>query len=84
MKSEGGDTFVVAFQGRLVECFSLEDAIAIKTAGDILADFTTPDASAAELSRLSVTLQRYDLADAAHQLAHHAARIRAREFLTKR
>jgi hypothetical protein len=81
MKSEGGDTFLVAFQGELVECFSLEDANAFKAAAEILDSTTIDGSSVAELSRLSVTLRSYGLRDAANQLAHLAARVRAMKFL---
>ena len=74
-----GDVFLVPLNGRSVECTSIEDAIAIKTADDLLrdGDACTPS----ELHRLAGILTRYGCRPEAEKLSSRASRIRAAQFL---
>jgi hypothetical protein len=75
-----GDTFLVGLQGRLVECRSLKDAVAVKTAEDLLRDRWSSTPS--ELHRLADVLTRCGCQDEAELLTHRASRLRAAGFLT--
>lgn len=78
------DSFIVAFQGALVECQSLEDAIAVKTAHGILADRTEYDFAPRELDRLAEVLIDYKLAEAGETLIRMGAKLRAAQFLVQK
>jgi hypothetical protein len=74
-----GDTFVVHLRGRSIKCTSLEDAVAIKTADDVLRDMH--GMTAEELHRLAEVLLRYDCPDEAETFMHEASRLRAAEVI---
>ncbi len=80
---DGSDVFLVALEDRVVECISMEDAIAIKNAHSILGGEGGQDYSSFELGRLVVILKRYDCHSAANALGHRANRARAAEILKK-
>jgi hypothetical protein len=75
------DSFLVGFEGRLIECASLDDAIAIKSARQALAEDTECDATTAEFERLVRVLRRHDLHDAAGQLLQLSVKKRALKLL---
>jgi hypothetical protein len=77
----GSDAFIVAFEGRLVECVSLDDAIAIKQSGAILSQGAPHDFSAAELNRLAGVLARYGKEKSAERISQLASYARAMRFL---
>jgi hypothetical protein len=75
----GDDVFITPLRGRLVNCSSLDDAVAVRTANDLL---ESPDGeTAAECQRLAAILTRYDCVDEAQELSHRASRLRAAQFL---
>jgi hypothetical protein len=74
-----GDVFIAHLRGRLVNCISIDDAVAVKTAEALLrnGDAATPS----ELQRLAGILTRYDCHEEAQELSHQASRLRAAQFL---
>jgi hypothetical protein len=78
--SGNGDIFLAAVQGRRVECRTVEDAIAIKTADAHLRNGAPCPQQ--ELQRLIQVLTRYKCTDAAAALSQRLPRRRAAEFLT--
>jgi hypothetical protein len=74
-----GDVFLAAIGGRRVECLTLEDAIAVKSA-DVLIR-TGEACSLADLERLIAVLTRYGCTEAATRLSQQLVRQRAAEFL---
>ena len=78
-RNGNGDVFLAAVQGRRVECRTVEDAIAIKTADAHLRNGAP--CPLPELQRLIQVLTRYECKDAADALSQRLARHRA-EFLT--
>jgi hypothetical protein len=75
------NSFVAVFQGRSIECDSLEDADALKTASDLIAVDAPPDLGPRQIDRLAEVLQRYNLHAAAYRLSHLAGRVRAMQCL---
>jgi hypothetical protein len=75
------DNLVVEFQGELIECNSLADAIAVKMAGDALDEGVACHVSTAEFDRLANVLIRYGRLVDAERLIHLGSRMRAMEFL---
>jgi len=72
MEASDRDCFSVTFLGRTVHCDSLSDAVAVKTANDILiGDDSTPYRPDQLVSMASV-LERYGCRAAADVLAHWA------------
>jgi len=65
---ESADTFSITLAGRVVECVSLEDAVAVKTAEDILSGQDSTPYQPATLERLAEVLVRYHRLDAAEAL----------------
>jgi hypothetical protein len=83
MTAADGDVFVVRFHHVLVECSSLDDAVAVKSAATLIDDAPPYDVPAEKLERLAGVLDRYDLGNAAEQLRRMASRNRAVEFLIR-
>jgi hypothetical protein len=79
LSSRDGDLFVVAFQGVSIECQSLDDAVAVKAASDLVAEGAPTDMTASQLDRLADILRQYSLHAAAHNLGDVARRLRALE-----
>ena len=76
-----GDIFLAPLDGRLVECTSIEDAVAIKTADGLLRNGDACTAS--ELHRLAGILIRYGCQLEADRLSNRAIRLRAAQFLNE-
>jgi hypothetical protein len=76
-----GDVFLAPFEGQLVECHSVEDAVAIKTAGQLLR--TGDSVTASELHRLANALSRYGFEQHAEKLRNQLNRLRAAQFLSR-
>jgi hypothetical protein len=79
--NESPDLFVANLQGELVSCDSLDDAVAVKTANDILRYRTDCDFTPRELDRLAGVLIRYGRDADAETLSHYSSRQRAALFL---
>jgi hypothetical protein len=75
------DILLVGFEGRLIECFSLYDAMAVKSAQHALLDDTDCEVQPGELERWAKVLECYGLSDAASQLSQLSAKKRAVQFL---
>ena len=75
------DSFIVAFEGGLIECVNLEDAIAIKNCAAILAHGVADGNSSAALERFATVLSRYDKEEAAERMSQLASRTRAIQFI---
>ncbi len=73
------DVFLASLQGNVVQCSTVEDAIAIKTADSLLRDGGV--ATSSELDRLADVVTRYGCLKAGELLSHRASRQRAAEFL---
>lgn len=67
--TDGSDVFLAPLQGRLVECISIEDAVAIKTANGIIGNSESRRFSPFALDRLVVVLRRYGCDTAADAIA---------------
>jgi hypothetical protein len=78
------DLFTVDFQGSLIACNSLDDAVAVKNANSILDNQTENEYSPRELDRLANVLIRYGQDAAAETLSHISCRMRAAHFLVDR
>jgi hypothetical protein len=77
---DNGDVFLASIQGRRVDCRTVEDAIAVKTADTLLrSGASCPER---ELQRLLNVLTRYECKDAADALSQRLTRQSAAEFLT--
>jgi hypothetical protein len=76
-----GDTFRVAFRGSTVECSSMADAVAFKTADAILTNAGPCDQSPSQLDRIADVLRVYGHVEAADVVTHLAKRTRAMQFL---
>jgi hypothetical protein len=74
-----GDIFLAPLDGQTVECTSIEDAVAIKTADGLLRNGDTCTES--ELRRLAGILIRYGRQHEAERLSNRVSRIRAAQFL---
>jgi hypothetical protein len=81
VRRELTDSFLVGFEGRLIECFSLEDAIAVKSAQRALLEDTECDAKPGQLERWAKVMERYDALEAAGQLLQLSQKLRATQFL---
>lgn len=81
MGSDGSDSFLVGYQGQLVACASLNDAVSLKLAGQILTDPAAPDTSLRELVRLGELLMEYELCDDAERMRDIVRHTRALHFL---
>jgi hypothetical protein len=75
------DVFLAPLQGKRVECSSIEDAVAVKTADALLRNGDA--CTTTELRRLSCILAKYNCHEAAERLSQMAARQRAAEYLTR-
>ena len=75
------DVFLVALQGHLVGCITLEDAIAIKDANGILSNTDDRSCSPFKLGRLVMVLKRYGCLSAAEELERWSSRLRAEQLL---
>ena len=82
-ETQGVDTFQVPLQGWIVECKSIEDAVAVKRANAILSDLDVDPTTPIELNTLASILMLYGRKSAADALAQRASRIRAAAFLTE-
>jgi hypothetical protein len=69
------DTFVVPFQGELVRCYSLDDAVAVKNA-NIALDGDWHHFRHVDLAHFADVLARYDYGAAAESLRKTADRVR--------
>ena len=63
------ERFPIELCGQIVECFTLEDAVAIRMADAILSGSDPTPYSAERLKRLTTALLRYGQTDIAEQLA---------------
>jgi hypothetical protein len=81
MESDVCDSFLVGYQGRLISCGSLADAVALKRAAQILTDPTPPEAPLRELMRLADLLTECELHDDAARMRDITRRTRALQFL---
>ena len=81
MADQLGDTLRVTFRGSMVECLSLEDAMAVRAAETMLTNGGACDESPAGIERITDVLVSYGRVDEAKTLRHLAARIRAMQFL---
>ncbi len=81
--SEWGRTYSVNFQGRLIECATLEDAANIKVANRVLIKRNSHLYSIDELYRFANALTRCGHAESA-QLFSHWARMQVAEYFAKR
>jgi hypothetical protein len=68
------DRFPIELRGKIVECFTLDDAVAIRMADAILSGSDPTPYSAERLKRLTTALVRYGQRDIAEQLAIHLGR----------
>jgi hypothetical protein len=84
MSAEGRDAFLVWFNGGLVECSSIADALAIKLAARILSDPAACESSLREIDDCANVMERYGFADATATLSRVSCRVRARRFLVER
>jgi hypothetical protein len=75
------DTFLVSFEGQLVETHSLDDALAIKAAGHILNNEMPRHHSPREMEVAAAALARYGFEQASRDLASIARRLRSAQFL---
>ena len=66
--SQGVETFQVSLEGWMVECDSIEDAVAVRNAESILATRNHAGYTPAELERLAALLVRYGRKSAAVHL----------------
>jgi hypothetical protein len=82
--NDAPDMFVVDFHGGSIACNSLDDAVAIKNANNILERHAENEYSPRELDRLANVLIRYGQDAAAETLSHISCRIRAAHFLVDR
>ena len=80
---EGGEIFIVSLQGWVIQCSSVDDAVAIKKADGILSNGDGHQQSPVELCRLAFILKKFDCLDAAKSLEHRAVRQRAKAVLKK-
>jgi hypothetical protein len=64
----GQEQFQVSLAGRLIDCVSLEDAVAIKAANDILTGDDPTPYSADQLAPITNVLSRYGFHRAAELL----------------
>jgi hypothetical protein len=80
-ENESPDLFVVNLQGVLVSCDSLDDAVAVKTANDVLRWQSAGDFTPRELDRFAGVLIRYGRDAEAETLSHLSCRMRAALFL---
>lgn len=81
MESDVCDSFLVGYQGRLISCASLADAVALKLAGQILDEPGQPDATLRELLQLVDVLAAYDLHEDSDRLRDIVRHTRAIQFL---
>jgi hypothetical protein len=81
MERDGGDSFLVGYQGQLISCGSLSDAVALKRAAQILTDPTPPETTLRELMRLADLLTDCELHDDAERMRDISRRTRALQFL---
>jgi len=66
---DSGDRFPIELCGHIVECLTLEDAVAIRMADAILSGGDPTPYSAERLKRLTTALVRYGHSGIAEQLA---------------
>jgi hypothetical protein len=69
------DVFLASFQGELIECATILDAVAVKTADSILAGRFTASRPR-QLERLAAVMSRYGRPGAADSLLAEARRMR--------
>jgi hypothetical protein len=67
----GPERFPTELCGQIVECFTLEDAVAIRMADAILSGNDPTPYNAERLKRLTTALLRYGQSGVADQLAIH-------------
>jgi len=72
MEASDRDCFSVNFLGRTVDCDSLSDAVAVKTANDILIGDDPTPYRPDQLMSIASVLERYGCLAAADVLAHWA------------
>ncbi len=81
--SNQGDVFLAPLVGQLVECLSVEDAVAVKNAHRVLTDSDDRSLSSLQLGRLAAVLKRYGRNAEAEELRRRASRLRAEQILKK-
>jgi hypothetical protein len=69
---DDAETFLISLTGQVVRCVSLEDAVAVKTAEDILCGHDSTPYLPATLDRIADVLIRYHRLDVAEQLVRRA------------
>jgi hypothetical protein len=82
-EDQSHDLFVVNLGGALIYCESLDDAVAVRTANDVLSLHTESDYTPRELDRLAGVLNRYGHDAEAETLSHLSGQQRAAAFLAK-
>jgi len=80
MSDYRADVFLASLNDQVVRCTTVEDAVAVNTAGAVLDGCDA--ASTIELERLAVILDHYRCYEAARRLCHLARRQRAADLLT--
>jgi hypothetical protein len=80
-ESQGIDIFRIPLEGWIVECESVEDAIAVTNANAILSNQSTFAYAPADLEQLADVLLRYGRQTAVDTLKRLASRMRAAAFL---
>jgi hypothetical protein len=81
-ETQGVDIFQVPLQGFMVECESIEDAVAVKNSDAFICGRDTVTYTPAELETMAAVLKRYGRRSAAEILVGQANRIRAAELLS--
>jgi hypothetical protein len=76
-----GDTCTVSFQGRLIVCDNVDDALAIRRADRVLND--AEKATATELRELAKVLLSYGCLQAAEAMLAQLTKQRAARFLSR-
>jgi hypothetical protein len=75
-----GETYIVSFQGRSIECSTLEDAINIRIASGVVTEQHSYNFSIDELYRFASVLTRYDQHESARTFSQWASRRRVAKY----
>jgi hypothetical protein len=78
-----GDIFQISFQGELIGCDTVLDAVAIKNADALLSSAGVPIYTRREIENLAKVLNKYGLTDAALHLSSETARLQAVELICR-
>ena len=83
MSATERDVFIAFFKGRSIVCDSVDDAVAVKTADEILAERTENEYTPREFAKLGEVLIRYGRDAEAEALTRYGSQRRAAKFLAK-